>query len=249
MKHTIKLFITSILISFLIVSCNDDDSNEREPVNNLPTINLEANTLIQFILLDNKDDGEEVVENEFIPLLEQTITNSGGVFLGAFNTISVEEGNLTPQQFRIYKWPDITAIEAFQNDQNHIELESIETNALRNVTIGYGLAGADVNYQFDQNKVYELYSANIIDFDLITQFGPIQQIANEEYGRNEFLPLIGTTDIQGGWSFMVGGIVEWPDEQTLFEFLHLDSFLNGIENYRNPATENLLLINGKYIIQ
>ncbi len=129
---------------------------------------------------------------------------------------------------------------------NQALFELIETNILRNVTIGYGLAGADVNYQFDKNKVYELYSGNIIDFELIKQFRSVLQIAIENYGRNEFLPLISTPDIQGDWDFMVGGIVEWSDGQTVFEWLHLDVFINGIEGFRDPATKNLLLINGTY---
>ncbi len=78
---------------------------------------------------------------------------------------------------------------------NQVLLELIATSTLRNVTIGYGLAGADVNYQFDKNKVYELYSGNIIDFELIKLFGSLQQIVIENYSRNELLPLIGTPDI------------------------------------------------------
>lgn len=234
-----------LLLAFGLTSCSDDDDMEIE-IESVEgqSISLTANSTVQIALIDAKDD---ISPDSYIRLLDETVEKNNGVHIGTFEVYFVGEGQFFPQQFRFYQYNNDADALGFQNDQNQQTLTQIAENDLRSIQIGYGIPVADVSYQFRTDKVYEVFSADLLDFDALTGFFPVQDYAKENFGRNEFLSLQGNPNVIGNWSFMVGGLVEWPDAETFYEFVNTSTFLDGVEQFRDPALDNLVLINGNYI--
>lgn len=206
------------------------------------TMDKGATVSIHFIDAPHSMRGDFV--NNKLPALLPAVQDAGGSLVGKFETIDVEEGEITPQHVVVMQWPNVDALETV------LKGAMKDASAFRAHNVGVFTMAQDVSFELKENVVYEWFGGNPSGPEtpqkLQTFFQNVIPTAME-YGRADAMIMQPVESSVSDYSRMIAGMATWPTAASFEQFTNTDVFRTNIKEYRNPAFSTLELINTYYV--
>ena len=246
-KHLTGLALAALLATG--VACTSTGTAIAQEENG-KTVSLSSDELVAIAYIDSKHDSRDVFFDEYFPKVLPAIEDAGGKVLAKFETIDVEEGDLTPQYVLLLQYPSVEAFQQAATDPRAVQNLSIRENALRDFRIGFFNIPEDVTLTFEDDVVYEFFAG--------TPAGPetpqkLQSFFQNviptalEYGRADALQLAPVQFDRNSYFRPIAGLATWPTAAHFEQFTNTDVFRTNVENLRNPAFGELELINTYFV--
>lgn len=208
------------------------------------TVEFSKGDVISLHFIDETHQARGHFIKEKLPELSPTVEQSGGKVVAKFETIDVEEGDITPQYVVLMAWPDKSKFEsAFTK-------ETIAQDGLRAHNIGLFSLAQDTAFKLTDKVVYEWFGGNPSGAEtpkqLQTFFQNVIPTAME-YGRSDALMMQPLDSGMSDYKRLIAGMATWPTAASFEQFTNTDVFRSNIQAYRNPAFSNLELINTYWV--
>ena len=214
------------------------------------TVNISKDSVLGVAYIDSKHESRDVFFKDYFPRVLPAMTDAGAKVLAKFETIDVEEGNVTPQHILLIEWPSIAAFETAAQDPRTRQNLSLRENALRDFRIGFFKVPQDTSVTFKEDVVYEWFGGKPASPEtpnlLQTFFQSVIPTALE-YGRADALQLQPVQYKRNTHFRPIAGLATWPTAAHFEQFTNTDVFRENIVKYRNPAFGELELINTYFV--
>ena len=211
---------------------------------------LSKNSVISIALIDAHHETRDVFTKELFPKVLPAIEEAGGRLVAKFETIDVEEGNITPQHVFLLEWPSLEAFSKAANDQRNLDVLDRRAQVLRNFHIGFFKIKDDVKLELKKDVVYEWFAGNPAGPQTPNQLQTFFQNVIPtalEYGRQDQLIMQPVEFESNSYSRLIAGMATWPTAAHFEQFTNTTVFRENVKEYRDPAFANLELINTYFV--
>ncbi len=200
--------------------------------------------------IDAKHQHRDVFFNDYFPAVLPAMEAAGAKVLAKFETIDVEEGDLTPQHVLLVEWPSTDAFVASTKDKRVKKKIALREKALRDFRIGFFQIPETVTVTFTKDVVYEWFAGTPSSAETPKQLQTFFQNVIPtalQYGRADALQLMPVEHEKNTYFRQIAGLATWPTAAHFEQFTNTDVFRENIEKYRNPAFAKLELINTYFV--
>ena len=217
---------------------------------NAKTVRISKDSVLGVAYIDAKHESRDVFFKEYFPKVLPAMEKAGAKVLGKFETIDVEEGDLTPQYILLIEWPSMAAFEKSTKDLSAKKHLPLREKAMRDFRIRFFNVAQDVEVTFQKDVVYEWFGGTPASPEtpklLEIFFGNVIPTALE-YGRADTLQLQPVQHELNKHFLPIAGLATWPTAAHFEKFTNTDVFRENIKKYRDPAFSNLELINTYFV--
>ena len=209
-----------------------------------PMVELNQGETISLHFIDASHSQRGEFVNTVLPSAMDDIMAAGGRMVAKFETIDVEEGDVTPQHVVLMAWAD--------DDGFNAAMDEIAPAAadLRAHTVGLFTVAQPVSFVLKDDVVYEWFAGNPAGPDTPNQLQTFFQNVIPtamEYGRADAMLMQPVPSDHVNYPRMIAGMATWPTAASFEGFTNTDVFRTNIVEYRDPAFATLELINTYWV--
>ncbi|KAJ56226.1 hypothetical protein ACMU_10765 [Actibacterium mucosum KCTC 23349] len=206
-----------------------------------------AGSVLQLLYLDLKHGQHDAYFNDYARPLDPVVAEHGGVWHAVFDVIGVHEGNLKPDYVSMIAWPSTEAFRTFLSDPRVQENAAIRDGAVREMKFALHDVPAPIEIDTTtKGKVYEFFGGNMASPDSPKMLGTFFQNVIPTaltYGRETLAELPPSNFDKDTFEHQVSGIAGWPTAAEFNQFVTTEVFQANIKELRDPAINDLFLIN------
>lgn len=169
--------------------------------------------------------------------------------LVSFAVIESLHGKINSQMVSLFEWPSIAAKNKFEKDKRIQKLGQKRDDAVSYLHRGFFKVADDAIITFNQNKIYEFFSAWLIadkKEDLNNYFSKVGASIKAS-GAKRLLKLTPLKARDGEYNPHIAGIVEWPNQMAYFDLVTSKVYRSAVY-LRNNATDRIDMLHTKLLI-
>ncbi len=209
-----------------------------------PMVELSQGETISLHFVDAPHSKRGAFVNTVLPSAMDDIMTAGGRLVAKFETIDVEEGDITPQHVVLMAWSDVDGFNAA------MDVIAPAATDLRAHTVGLFSVAQPVSFELKDDVVYEWFAGNPAGPDTPNQLQTFFQNVIPtamEYGRADAMLMQPVASGHVNYPRMIAGMATWPTAASFEGFTNTDVFRTNIVELRDPAFATLELINTYWV--
>ena len=203
--------------------------------------------VLQLLFLDLKHGQHTAYFEDYATPLAAVVADHGGNWRAVFDVFDAPEGGLLPDYVSMIDWPSTAAFEAFLADPRVQDKAAIRDAAVAEMAFGLFDVKAPITIDTTTNgRVYEFFGGNMASAQSPQLLGEFFQHVIPTaltYGRETLAELPAAAFDGDTFERHATGIAGWPSAAEFHRFVTTEVFLTGIKELRDPAFDDLYLIN------